>query len=50
MKENQRIEDFSKSYTFEKNNKLGVGSFGQVRKATHIETGEIRAIKMIDKK
>mmetsp|Transcript_16007 Transcript_16007/g.20244 ORF Transcript_16007/g.20244 Transcript_16007/m.20244 type:complete len:105 (+) Transcript_16007:203-517(+) len=28
---------------------LGAGAFGQVRKATHKSSGEIRAVKMIDK-
>lgn len=28
---------------------LGAGAFGQVRKATHKVSGDIRAVKMIDK-
>jgi hypothetical protein len=45
IKKSDSIENF---YEIEKI--IGRGAFGEVAKATHIYTGETRAIKIIDKR
>lgn len=42
---NRKVEDEYKYL-----NILGTGSFGQVRKAEHLKTGELRAIKIVYKR
>ena len=42
------MQTFTQNYTLSKK-LLGSGAFGQVKKATNKATGEVRAVKMIDK-
>lgn len=46
--EYDNMQTFTQNYTLSKK-LLGSGAFGQVKKATNKATGEVRAVKMIDK-
>ena len=46
--DNLSVEDFKNNYDREKI-KIGAGTFGHVWKSRHLKTGELRAIKMLDK-
>ena len=46
--DNQNITEFANNYNMH-HKVLGAGAFGQVRKATHKASGDVRAVKMIDK-
>lgn len=48
VRENLKISDFKKHYKSD-GVEIGAGAFGKVRKVTHRQTGEARAVKMIDK-